>query len=47
MSSPRKPTPFLRSHLAWVLGAFNLLVLLSILETTCSRRWPTMRSACC
>ncbi|AAQ58073.1 methyl-accepting chemotaxis protein [Chromobacterium violaceum] len=32
MSSPRKPTPFLRSHLAWVLGAFNLLVLLSILD---------------
>ncbi|MEO4009923.1 methyl-accepting chemotaxis protein [Chromobacterium piscinae] len=32
MSSPRKPTPFLRSHLVWVLGAFNLLVLLSILD---------------
>ncbi|AXE29720.1 chemotaxis protein [Chromobacterium phragmitis] len=32
MSSPRKTTPFLRSHLAWALGGFNLLVLLSIVD---------------
>ncbi|OHX21587.1 methyl-accepting chemotaxis protein [Chromobacterium sphagni] len=32
MSSPRKATPFLRSHLVWVLAGFNLLVLLSIVD---------------
>ncbi|MGC0153037.1 methyl-accepting chemotaxis protein [Chromobacterium vaccinii] len=32
MTSPRKPTPFLRSHLVWVLASFNLLVLLSIVD---------------
>ncbi|WP_434632018.1 methyl-accepting chemotaxis protein [Chromobacterium sp. CV08] len=32
MTATRKPTPFLRSHLIWVLAGFNLLVLLSIVD---------------